>query len=344
MKLMRIAINGFGRIGRIFFRQCFGREGLEIVAINDLSNIENLAYLLKYDSVYGRWDKDVSIGASDAQKLIIDDKEILVFSEKDPEKLPWKDLNINVVVEATGFFTDSEKASAHIRAGAKKVLITAPTKDDTLVFTPGFELKESAIVSNASCTTNAVNPILAIMLKTVGVKKAILNTIHAYTATQSIVDGISSVHGGFASGGKSDDFRKGRAGAQNIIPSTTGAAESTAKVIPEISGKFDGVSLRVPVISGSIADITFVSEKPTTAEEINNIFREAEKEPRWQGILKVVDEQIVSSDILGEPFGAIVDLTLTRVVDGDLVKVFSWYDNEWGYAAMLIKHLESIKI
>ncbi len=335
---MRIAINGFGRIGRIFFRIAFDHPDWEIVAINDLSDIENLAYLLKYDTVYGRYEKEVKV---EGNTLVIDGKKVLVFAEKDPEKLPWKDLNIDIVVEATGVFTEFEKAKAHLKAGAKRVVITAPTKDEvTPHFTPNLEdlTKISSlgefqwITSNASCTTNSVNPVLAILMKRIGIKKAILTTIHAYTNTQSLVDSISKGH----------DFRRGRAAGLNIVPSTTGAAEATIRVIPELKEKFDGVAVRVPVVSGSLSDITCVTQRPTTVEEINQIFKEEAQKPEWQGILKVVEEQIVSSDILKEPYGAIVDLTLTRVVDGDLIKVFSWYDNEWGYAAMLVKHIERL--
>jgi len=337
---MRIAINGFGRIGRIFFRLAFGKENFDIVAINDLSDIENLRYLLKYDTVYGKYEKDVNferIGQGNLQgKFIIDDKEIFVYSETDPKKLPWKDLNIDLVVEATGVFTDYEKSKAHLEAGAKRVVITAPPKDDKVfMFTPGIDIdipKDVLITSNASCTTNSVNPVIYIMQKRIGIKKAILTTIHAYTNTQSIVDSIS----------KGKDFRRGRAGALNIIPSTTGAAEATGKIIKEIQGKFDGISIRIPVVCGSLSDITMVTERKTTVEEINNIFKEEAQKEEWKGILKVVDEQIVSSDILKEPYGAIVDLTLTKVVDGDLVKVFSWYDNEYGYCAMLLKHIERL--
>jgi glyceraldehyde 3-phosphate dehydrogenase len=335
---MKIAINGFGRIGRIFFRQAFGYPNFEIIAINDLSDPQNLAYLLKYDTVYGRYEKSVEIKDNN---LIVDGKEILILKETDPTKLPWKDLDIDVVVEATGVFTEYEKAKAHLVAGAKRVVITAPAKDEiTPTFTPGLEdldkissLGETEfITSNASCTTNSVNPVLAILMKRIGIRKAILTTIHAYTATQNLVDGIVKGH----------DFRRGRAASLNIVPSTTGAAEATVRVIPSLKGKFDGISIRVPVICGSLSDITVLTERPTTVEEINNIFKEEAQKPEWQGILKVVEEEIVSSDILKEPYGAIVDLTLTRVVDGDLVKVFSWYDNEWGYCAMLIKHIEKL--
>lgn len=339
---MRIAINGFGRIGRIFFRLAFNNSNIEIIAINDLTDIENLSYLLKYDTVYGRYDKDIKferINAGNLQgKLIIDNKQVFVYSEKDPQNLPWRDLNIDLVIEATGVFTDYEKSKAHILAGAKRVVITAPPKDNLVfMFTPGIDIdvpKEALITSNASCTTNSVNPVIYIIQKRIGIKKASLTTIHAYTNTQALVDSIS----------KGKDFRRGRAGALNIIPSTTGAAEATGKIIKEIEGKFDGISIRVPVLCGSLSDITILTERKTTVEEINNIFKEEAQKPEWQGILKVVEDQIVSSDIIGEPYGAIVDLTLTKVIDGDLVKIFSWYDNEYGYCAMLIKHIERLKI
>ena len=332
---MRIAINGFGRIGRIFFRLAFGHPNIEIVAINDLSDIQNLAYLLKYDTVYGRYNRKVEVKEN---KLVVDEKEILVFKETDPSKLPWKDLDVDIVVESSGVFTEFEKAKAHLTAGAKRVVITAPTKDEiTPHFTPGLEElgkiyslgEQGLITSNASCTTNSVNPVIAILNETIGVKKAILTTIHSYTNTQSIVDSVVKGH----------DWRRGRAGAQNIIPSTTGAAEATARVIPEMKGKFDGISIRVPVIVVSLSDITLITQRPTTVEEINNIFKEAAQTPRWREVIKVVEEPVVSSDIIGEPYGAVIDLTLTKVVDGDLVKVFSWYDNEWGYCAMLLKHI-----
>ncbi len=332
---MRIAINGFGRIGRIFFRLAFGHSNLEIVAINDLSDIQNLAYLLKYDTAYGRYNKSVEVKDN---KLIVDGKEVLVFKETDPTKLPWKDLNIDIVVESSGVFTEFEKAKNHLTAGAKRVVITAPTKDEiTPHFTPGLEdlgkiyslSEQGLITSNASCTTNSVNPVIAILNETIGVKKALLTTIHSYTNTQTIVDSVVKGH----------DWRRGRAGAQNIIPSTTGAAEATARVLSEMKGKFDGISIRVPVIIVSLSDITLITQRPTTVEEINNIFKEAAQIPRWNEVIKVVEEPVVSSDIIGEPYGAVIDLTLTKVVDGDLVKVFSWYDNEWGYCAMLLKHI-----
>lgn len=331
--MVKIAINGFGRIGRIFFRQAFGHADLDIVAINDLGTPENLAYLLKYDTVYGRYEKEISHKNS---ALIIDGKEIKVLQEKEPSNLPWKDLGVDIVVESTGVFDSREKSASHLDAGAKRVIITAPAKDEiTPTTTPGLaidNIKLDKITSNASCTTNAVNPVMSVMMANPGIKKAILLTAHGYTATQGLVDGPD----------KKGDFRRARAAAQNIIPSTTGAAEATTRVLPSLKGKFDGLAIRVPVISGSLIDITFVAGRLTSVEEINNIFKEAAAKPEWQGILTVTEDPIVSSDILGNSHGSIVDLALTRVVDGDLVKVFSWYDNEWGYCAMLLKHVLTV--
>lgn len=333
---MKIAINGFGRVGRIFFRQAFGLKDLDVVAVNDLGDIENLAYLLKYDSVYGKYDKEIVINND---KLVVGGKEIKVLSEKEPANLPWKDLGIDIVVEATGLFTSYDKAKAHLDAGAKRVVITAPAKDDgeTKTATPnvGIEfLSQGLITSNASCTTNATTPLAAIMMQDPGIEKAVLNTIHGYTASQNLVDGAT----------RGKDLRRGRAGGVNMVPSSTGAATATAKALPALRDKFDGVAVRVPVISGSLVDFTFLAKRKTSVEEINNILKEASEKPAWKGVIKVIEDPIVSSDILGEPYGAIVDASMTRVVDGDLVKVFSWYDNEWGYGAMLIKHIEALKV
>jgi len=330
---VRIAINGFGRIGRLFFRQAFSHKDLDIVAINDLGDINNLAYLLKYDSVYRQFDKEVEVRGGD---LIVDGKKIKVVQEKDPAKLPWKDLKIDLAVEATGFFASFEKASAHLTAGAKRVVITAPAKDEerpdaktVLLGLNENEFKHCKITSNGSCTTNATHPVAGVMVENPGIQKAVLATIHGYTATQGLVD--TAVKG--------RDFRKGRAAAVNIIPSSTGAAISVTRVLKELKGKFDGLAYRVPVIAGSVVDFTFLAKRKTSVEEINDIFRKAAKEPRWQGILKVTEDQIVSSDIIGEPYGAIVDLTYTKVIDGDLVKILSWYDNEWGYVTTLVGHV-----
>lgn len=333
---MKIAINGFGRIGRTFLKQALESNSIEIVAINDLGELENLAYLLKYDSVYRGFNRDVSVGKD---SLIVDGHEIAFVQNPDPTQLPWKALGVDVVVESTGFFTSYEKAKAHLTAGAKRVVISAPAKDASepraITATPnvGIDLlAEGAISSNASCTTNATTPVAAIMDHAIGVKKAILNTVHGYTATQSIVDGPAK-----------KDFRKGRAAAMNIIPSTTGAAIATTKVLPQLANKFDGIAMRVPVVAGSVVDFTFVAARPTTVEEVNNAFLEAEKHESWKGIIKTVSDPIVSTDILGQPYGAIVDLNFTRVIDGDLVKVLSWYDNEWGYCSMLVRHVEQLR-
>ena len=265
----------------------------------------------------------------------MDGHDIQITHEKEPAKLPWKDLNIDVVIESTGVFESHEKATPHLDAGAKRVVITAPAKDETTpTATPNIgidNLKLDKITSNASCTTNATTPVMSVMMANPGIKKAILNTVHGYTATQSIVDGPAK-----------GDFKRGRAAAINIVPSYTGAALVATRVVPELKDKFDGIAMRVPVPSGSIIDFTFVASRPTTVEEINNIFKEAAAKEEWQGILAVTEEPLVSSDILGQPYGSIVDLSMTRVVDGDLVKILSWYDNEWGYAAMLVKHVLAV--
>lgn len=340
-KTTRIAINGFGRIGRLFFRQAVDEDSLEIVAINDLGDLAGLAYVLKYDTVYRQFPAEIR-GLTRTERgqtqnyLVVDGKEILVLQEKDPTKLPWKDLGIDIVVEATGVFESFEKASVHLAAGAKRVVISAPAKDDerpdakTIMLGVNEEhFKTAKITSNASCTTNATAAVVAIMAENPGILKAALSTVHGYTATQSLVD----------SPARGKDLRRGRAAAQNIVPSTTGAAISVTRGIPELKGKFDGVAMRVPVVAGSLVDLTFLAKRKTSVEEINAIFKKAAASPRWKGILKVVEDQLVSSDIIGEPYGAIVDLGFTKVIDGDLVKIFSWYDNEWGYVATLVQHV-----
>ncbi|MDP3143424.1 MAG: type I glyceraldehyde-3-phosphate dehydrogenase, partial [Candidatus Omnitrophota bacterium] len=317
----KIAINGFGRIGRIFFRHAFGHPDIDIVAVNDLGALENMAYLLKYDTVYGLYDKSVEIKDS---TLVVDGKKIKMIQEKDPGLLPWKEMGVDIVVESTGVFESHEKAAPHLAAGAKRVVITAPAKDEiTPTSTPnvGEEfLKNDKITSNASCTTNAATPVMAIMLKNPGIKKAVLNTVHAYTASQGIVDGPD----------KKDDFRRARAAGQNIVPSTTGAAIAATKALPSLKGKFDGIALRVPVICGSIMDFTFIASRPTSVEEVNSIFKKAAAEKQWRGILAITEEPLVSSDILKNPHGSIVDILMTKVIDNDLVKILAWYDNEWG--------------
>ena len=319
---MRIAINGFGRIGRSFFKQAIEIPELEIIAINDLGDFNNLKYLLKYDTVYGKFDTPIA----DSIKLL---------QEPNPSKLPWKDLQIDVVIESTGIFDDYTKAQSHLSAGAKKVIITAPAKGnegiDGKTILLGINESESqnfSIISNGSCTTNAISSILAILTQQPGIKKAILSTTHAYTSTQEIIDSPSK-----------KDFLRGRAGASNIIPASTGAANTITKVLSNLNNKFDGIALRVPVICGSIADITFISAQPTNVEEINNILTQASLDIKWNKLIAVSKEPLVSSDILKTTIPAIIDLSLTRVVDHDLVKIFSWYDNEWAYAHTLILQL-----
>jgi glyceraldehyde 3-phosphate dehydrogenase len=334
--MAKIAINGFGRIGRLFFRQALDNKDLEVVAVNDLGDGENLAYLLKYDSVYPTYDKEVEFKNN---KLTVDGKKITILQEKDPQKLPWKKLDIDIVVEATGAFSSYEKAKAHLEAGAKRVVITAPSKDadgtegaTVLMGVNEEKLESVTLTSNGSCTTNAASPIIQIMSEDPGIEKAILNTVHGYTATQNLTDAPS----------RNKDLRRGRAAAQNIIPSTTGAARAVTRALPELEGKFDGIATRVPVISGSVADITFIAKRKTSVEEINKILTKAANSPRWKGIVKVTEDPIVSTDIIGEPYGAIIDLSFTHVVDDTLVKVLSWYDNEWGYVTTLVKHVVNV--
>lgn len=333
MNKTRIAINGFGRIGRIFFRHAFNDPSIEFVAINDLTTPDNLAYLLKYDSVYRQYDHNISHGADFIQ---VDDVKIPVFQIKDPTRLPWREHEVDIVVESTGIFESADKARGHIEAGARRVVISAPAKDEiTPTVTPGIDsrlLKESNITSNASCTTNAITPVMAILDAALGIQKAVMTTVHGYTATQALVDAP----------GKKDDFRRGRAAASNIVPSTTGAALATAKVLPQLRDRFDGLAVRVPVITGSLIDVTCLVNKKTSVQEVNQTIRDYCRQPQWQGIVNFSDEQLVSSDIIGNPHGSIVDLTLTKVIDGDLVKVMSWYDNEWGYSAMLLKHIKTV--
>lgn len=330
---IKIAINGFGRIGRAACKIALTHNDAEVVAINDLGDIDNLAYLLRYDSVYGRYNADVRVEGRD---IIIGDKRIQVLQSKEPEKLPWKELGIDVVIESTGFFTEEEGAKKHLVAGAKHVVISAPTKSEnvpTVVMGVNDDKLEGAgIVSNASCTTNSAAPVMAVLHSVFGVEKALLTTAHAYTATQSIVDGP---------GGKGD-FRRGRAAAQNIVPAATGAAIAATLALPELAGKFDGVSLRVPVPVVSISDITCLLSRDVTVEEVNQAFKDAVDNPVYQGIIAVTEDPVVSSDFIGDPHSAIVDLPLTRVVGGNLVKVLAWYDNEWGYSNRLVEQVLAV--
>lgn len=342
MKKIKVAINGAGRIGRAFYRIAHTREDIDVVAMNDLGNIDNIAYLLKYDTAYGQKFSSVKV-RDDKKAIIIDGKEVAFVSEKDPAMLPWKDMEVDVVVESTGFFTSFEKARLHVTAGAKKVVITAPAKDPnpsdghaTLAADEGTilmgincdTLSEKVVTSNASCTTNAGSPVIQILNESIGIEKAVLNTVHGYTASQGIVDGPNA-----------KDFKEGRAAAQNIVPTTTGAAKATTKVITSLEGKFDGIAIRVPVIAGSIVDITFISKRPTSVEEVNKILKDAAVTDQWAKVFSVTEDPIVSSDILGSKFASIADLGLTRVIDGTLVKVMAWYDNEMGYTHALVEHV-----
>ena len=341
---MKVAINGFGRIGRQAFKVWFEkhRQEMEIVAVNDLTDANVLAHLLKYDSVYGNWNHQVegtegSEGAEGTEgkqvgMLKVEDVEVKVFATKEPEKLPWKDLGIDVVIESTGRFTKKEDAGKHIAAGAKKVVISAPGKE-TPTYLLGVNEEKYAgedIINNASCTTNCIAPIAKVISDKFGIKKAMMTTIHGVTAEQNLVDGPPP-------GGKAQDLRRARAAYVNIIPTTTGAAIATTEAIPTLKGKFDGVALRVPVIVGSISDCTFLLDKPTTVEEVNKTLTEASG--KMKGILAVSDEPLVSTDIVGRSESSIVDLSLTQVVDGDMVKVFAWYDNEFGYSNRLIEQV-----
>lgn len=332
MKTTKVAINGFGRIGRAFLKIAWERPEIEIVAVNDLGSIDSLAYLLKYDTVYRTWNHEIT---HDGTHIIIDGKKVLFVQEKDTTKLPWKDLGVDVVVESTGLFTSFESSKFHLDQGAKKVVISAPAKGDGSVHGETILLGVNEqkfgtcdITSNASCTTNAASPLIAILHETVGIEKAILNTVHGYTASQSLVDGPSK-----------KDLREGRAAAQNIVPSSTGAAIAVTKAFPVLEDKFDGISIRVPVPAGSIVDITFIAKRDTTADEINEILTEASSDPRWSKIFAVTNEPLVSSDILGNSHASIADLAMTRVVDGNLVKIMGWYDNEMGYTYTLVDHV-----
>jgi glyceraldehyde 3-phosphate dehydrogenase len=335
-KKIRVAINGFGRIGRAFFRIAQNRPEIEVVAVNDLGDIKNLAYLLKHDTVYKTADFSVEAIEGAVAAIRVNGKDIRFISQREPTLLPWNELDIDVVVECTGLFTAYDKAQVHIDAGAKRVVISAPAKDsddasvhgETILLGVNEEkFGTCQITSNASCTTNAASPLIGILDSTVGVEKALLSTTHAYTASQSIVDGPNK-----------KDFREGRAAAQNIVPSSTGAAIAVTKAYPALSGLFDGISLRVPVPAGSIVDITFITKRPTTREEINQILLDASKSEKWGHIFGATHEPLVSSDILGTDKASIADLEMTRVVGGNLVKVLAWYDNEYSYTHTLVEH------
>ena len=323
--MAKVAINGLGRIGRAAFKIVLETPELELVAVNDIVPTDSLAYLIKFDTVYGRFSHGIE---EDGKNLIVDGKKYPVFNQKDPAQLPWKDLGVDIVFECTGVFTKLDDLKKHLQAGAKHVLLSAPAKGDdvpTVVHGVNSVDGDVKVFSCASCTTNCITPVVEILGRRIGIKKAIMTTIHAYTASQAIVDAPHK------------KFRRGRAGAANFVPTTTGAAVATTKALPQYAGKFDGVAVRAPIPVGSIADLVFLMERPTSVEEINKIFSEESQTERYREVLAVSDDPIVSSDIVGNPHASIVDLEMTQVVDGDLVKVMSWYDNEWGYTNQLIR-------
>jgi len=322
----RIAINGFGRIGRQVFKLAERFPELEIVAINDIADVANMAYLLKYDTVYGRDEREI-VAEEDA--IVIAGKRYPFLAIADPTQLPWKALGVDIVIESTGRFKTAEQAEAHVTAGARAVVVSAPAKGAP-TFVLGinesqYDPELHRVISNASCTTNSITPVMAVLDEKFGVAKALMTTIHSYTADQRLVD---SPH---------KDYRRGRAAAQNIVPTSTGAARATTQILPQLAGRFDGIALRVPTLDVSVSDLTVLLKTKTSAEEINAAFREAAAGPKLNGILGVTDEPLVSSDFLADPRSTIVDLSLTQVVDGDLVKVFAWYDNEWGYSNRLVE-------
>ena len=325
----KVAINGFGRIGRLSFRIAFERHDLEIVGINDLTDTATLAHLLKHDSNYGDYEHEVK---SDEKHIIVDGQKIPVYAEKDPGALPWKELKVDVVIESTGRFTKSEDAAAHLKAGACKVVISAPSKSEdvkTVVIGANEDELDGAgdIISNASCTTNSIAAVMDIMEREFGVEKAMLTTVHSYTASQMLQDGPGK------------DLREARAAAQNIVPTSTGAATATALTVPSLKGKFDGLSVRVPTAVVSLSDITMLLKRDTTIDEINDVFKKLVKEPYYRGILTVSEEPLVSRDFIGNSHSGIIDLLLTNVVDGNLAKVVVWYDNEWGYSNRLVEQV-----
>lgn len=323
--MTRVAINGMGRIGRAALKIILDNNDLELVAINDLAKAEDVVYLLKYDSVYGRYTKTVEVTDGN---ISVGGKSIKFLSERDPAALPWGDLKVDIVFECTGIFTKRDALQKHIDAGAKKVILSAPAKSadvPTVVHGVNQADPSETIISTASCTTNCIAPVMEVISRHFGIKKALMNTIHAYTSTQALVDTIS------------DDQRRGRAAALSFIPSSTGAAKATSKVLPQLEGIFDGLSVRGPVPVGSITDITMVLDRNTTVEEVNRVLREEADSDRYNGIMGFSDEQLVSSDIVMDTRGSIVDGSSTQLVDGDMLKVLSWYDNEWGYTSQMIR-------
>lgn len=327
MAKTRVAINGFGRIGRCAFKIAFERGDLEVVAVNDLADTKTLAHLLKHDSNYGTYQHEVGF---DDQNIIVNGTPIRVLAEKDPAVLPWKDMNVDVVIESTGLFTDAEKAGAHITAGAKKVIISAPSKSDdvpTIVLGVNEDKLDGPadVLNTASCTTNCITPVAAIIEANFGIEKAMMTTIHSYTASQRLQDAPAK------------DLREARNAAENIVPTTTGASIAAAKALPALQDRFGGLSIRVPTPVVSLSDFVIITKRRVTVEEVNEVFKKAAAEPYYQGILDVTEEELVSGDFIGNSHSAIVDLKLTAVIDGTMLKVVAWYDNEWGYSNRLVE-------
>jgi glyceraldehyde 3-phosphate dehydrogenase len=328
--MTKVAINGLGRIGRAALKIILDTPQLELVAVNDIVPVKNIVYLLRYDTVYGRYDKTVE---SDGESLVIGGKRCRYYHEKDPARLPWSSLGVDIVLECTGVFTKREELEKHIRAGAKYVILSAPTKsEDIVTVVHGVNTIEgnTNIIACASCTTNCITPVIEIIGRRIGIKKAIMTTIHAYTASQGIVDGPSK------------RFERGRAGAANFVPTSTGAAVATARALPQYEDLFDGIAVRGPVAVGSLADIVLVVQRKTSVEEINQIFIEEAASDRYHDVVGVTEDPIVSSDIIQDPRASIIDLGMTRVVDGDLVKILSWYDNEWGFTNQMVREAQQI--
>lgn len=324
-----VAINGLGRIGRATFKILLDTPELNLVAVNDLIPGDNLAYLLNHDTVYGGYRERVELSED---TLRVRNQQVRIFDEKDPAKLPWKDLGVDLVFECTGVFRDQDGLQKHLDAGAGQVILSAPAKSEGIemvVHGVNEAAPSSKMISCASCTTNCITPVVEVMGRRIGVKKSIMTTIHAYTTSQAIVDGPRN------------KWRRGRAGAANFVPTTTGAAKATTQILPQYEGKFDGVAVRGPVPVGSLVDIVFLTERNTTVEKVNSIFREEAESEKYRGVMGVTDEPIVSSDIIKDAHGSLVDLTMTQVVDGDLVKMMSWYDNEWGYSSQMVR--EAVK-
>lgn len=326
--MTNIAINGFGRIGRQAFKVAFTKKNVQVVAINDLTDTRTLAHLLRYDTAYGKYEKKISF---DEKNIIVNGEKYPVFSEKDPSKLPWKKLKVDVVLECTGRFRDSQTAGMHVKAGAKKVIISAPAKGtDVPTYVRGINcdrinIEKAKVINNASCTTNCIAPVMAVLDETFGIEKAMMSTVHGYTADQNLQDGP---HG---------DLRRARAAAENIVPTSTGAAKAVGEVIETLQGAFDGVAFRVPVPTCSLSDITVVLKKDVTKEQVNTALITASKTSRFKGILTTTEEELVSADYVGNTYSSIVDLKMTNVVGGNLVKVVAWYDNEVGYANRLVE-------